>query len=223
MEAEWVIRLVLSGVLGACIGFEREKRLKEAGLRTHFLVAVGSAVMMIISKYGFTDVLDKNISLDPSRIAAQVVSGVGFLGAGTILIHRQSVRGLTTAAGLWATSGIGLAIGAGMYTVGIICTVLVLLGFELLNLVIKPTLSDKSYQLAVYATTGTLTPEIIDRLSEFNLSVSEYVVKIRETTHDSPYVIQLKITSGEQEMDHNQITKSLQDVSGVSGIKFSVK
>ncbi|WP_188694879.1 MgtC/SapB family protein [Pullulanibacillus camelliae] len=220
---EWVIRLVLSGILGACIGFEREKRLKEAGLRTHFLVAVGSAVIMIISKYGFTDVLGQNITLDPSRIAAQVVSGIGFLGAGTILVQRQSVRGLTTAAGLWATSGIGLAIGAGMYTVGIVCTALVLLGFELLNRVFKPVLPNKSYQLAIYATTNTLTSAIIDRLSGMNLVVSEYAVRIRETTSDSPYVIQVKMNNSEQEIDHNQITKSLQDLSGVKGIKFSAK
>lgn len=90
---DFIVRLALAGVLGAIIGLERELRSKEAGLRTHFLVAVGSALIMIISKYGFQDVLlDKDIALDPSRIAAQVVSGIGFLGAGTIIIQKQYVR-----------------------------------------------------------------------------------------------------------------------------------
>ncbi|WP_067931104.1 MgtC/SapB family protein [Alicyclobacillus kakegawensis] len=134
MEKEIIIRLVVSGILGALIGLEREIRYKEAGLRTHFVVAVGSALVMVVSKYGFVDVLHPyTVVLDPSRIAAQVVSGIGFLGAGTILVQRQSVRGLTTAAGLWATSGIGLAIGAGMYTAGVGSTVLVLIALEILD------------------------------------------------------------------------------------------
>jgi putative Mg2+ transporter-C (MgtC) family protein len=129
-----IIRLVLSGVLGGLIGFERRSHFKEAGLRTHFVVAVGSALIMLVSKYGFTDLLYTNaISVDPSRIAAQVVSGIGFLGAGTIIVEHQFVRGLTTAAGLWATAGIGIAIGAGMYIPGISATVLILVALEIFN------------------------------------------------------------------------------------------
>src|SRR5690625_3986291 len=137
MESEWIIRLVLAGALGAVVGVEREKRFKEAGFRTHFLVAVGSALAMIVSKYGFFDVLGENITLDPSRIAASIVSGVGFLGAGTILVERQSIRGLTTAAGLWAVAGIGMTIGSGLYIIGISDTVLVLLGLEILIVISK--------------------------------------------------------------------------------------
>lgn len=135
MQWEMLLRLVIAGLCGALIGFERKSRLKEAGLRTHFVVAVGSALVMIVSKYGFMDLLEmsQRISLDPSRIAAQVVSGIGFLGAGTIIVQRQSVRGLTTAAGLWSTAGIGLAIGAGMYVIGFGGTVLLLLGLEILD------------------------------------------------------------------------------------------
>ena len=96
-----IFRLLLAGVLGGVIGWDREYRAKEAGLRTHFLVALGSALIMIVSQYGFADVLAKpGYGLDPSRVAAQVVSGIGFIGAGTILIQKQFVRGLTTAAGL---------------------------------------------------------------------------------------------------------------------------
>ena len=135
MYTEFIIRLVVASLMGVIIGLEREYRSKEAGYRTHFLVALGSALLMIVSQYGFSDVLETDlVRLDPSRLAAQVVSGIGFIGAGTIiLLQKQIVRGLTTAAGIWATSGIGLAIGAGMYTIGITATVLFLIGVEVLN------------------------------------------------------------------------------------------
>lgn len=134
MQFEMILRLLLAGVFGALIGFERKSRLKEAGIRTHFLVALGSALIMVVSKYGFFDVLSADgVELDASRVAAQVVSGIGFLGAGTILVQRQAVRGLTTAAGLWATSGIGLTVGTGLYWIGLSATILVLIGLEILN------------------------------------------------------------------------------------------
>ena len=135
---EFTFRLFLAGILGAIIGLEREYRAKEAGFRTHFLVSLGSALIMIVSQYGFEGVLGENgIGLDPSRVAAQVVSGIGFIGAGTIIIQRQFVRGLTTAAGIWATSGIGLAIGGGLYGVGIVATTFTLLGLELLSIIFR--------------------------------------------------------------------------------------
>lgn len=154
LHYDFMLRLLIAGAMGVCIGVEREYRAKEAGYRTHFLVALGSALLMIVSQYGFSDVLAADlVRLDPSRIAAQVVSGIGFIGAGTIILQKQIVRGLTTAAGIWATSGIGLAIGAGMYGVGIAATVLVLLGLEALsfffksmglrNMIIEFTLTDK--------------------------------------------------------------------------------
>ena len=135
---DFALRLFVAGAMGVLIGLEREYRAKEAGYRTHFLVALGSALMMIVSQYGFMEVLKTDlIRLDPSRIAAQVVSGIGFIGAGTIILQTQMVRGLTTAAGIWATSGIGLAVGAGMYAVGISATLLVLLGLETLSYFFK--------------------------------------------------------------------------------------
>ena len=135
---DFALRLFVAGAMGVLIGLEREYRAKEAGYRTHFLVALGSALMMIVSQYGFMEVLKTDlIRLDPSRIAAQVVSGIGFIGAGTIILQKQIVRGLTTAAGIWATSGIGLAVGAGMYAVGISATLLVLLGLETLSYFFK--------------------------------------------------------------------------------------
>lgn len=138
MTIEFVIRLVVAGAMGALVGLDREYRAKEAGYRTHFLVSLGSALIMIVSQYGFTEVLGREgMGLDPSRIAAQVVSGIGFIGAGTIILNKQIVRGLTTAAGIWATAGIGLAIGAGMYGLGVSATILTLIGLEVLSLVFK--------------------------------------------------------------------------------------
>jgi putative Mg2+ transporter-C (MgtC) family protein len=108
--------------------------MKDAGIRTHFMVSVGAALMILVSKYGFQDQIGwDNLSLDPSRIAAQVVSGVSFLGAGMIFLQRQTVKSLTTAAGIWATSGIGMAIGAGLYWIGISVTVLILIAQVLLH------------------------------------------------------------------------------------------
>ena len=120
MVTDLLLRVALAGLLGGLIGLERQLRAKDAGLRTHVLVGIGSALFMIVSKYGFEDILQENhVALDPSRVAAQVVSGVGFLGAGTIIIQKQIVKGLTTAAGMWVTSAIGLVIGSGMYAIGI--------------------------------------------------------------------------------------------------------
>ncbi|MEG2121880.1 MAG: MgtC/SapB family protein, partial [Rikenellaceae bacterium] len=131
---DFIFRLLVAGILGSIIGLDREYRAKEAGYRTHFLVSLGSALLMIVSQYGFQDVArESGISFDPSRVAAQVVSGIGFIGAGTIIFNKQIIRGLTTAAGLWATAGIGLAVGAGMYVLGIAAMVLTLIGLELLS------------------------------------------------------------------------------------------
>lgn len=124
---EVLLRLFVAAVLGGLIGIEREHRSGFAGLRTHMLVCVGSALIMIVSQIGFYSVIEERlIVLDPSRVAAQVVSGIGFLGAGTILVGRNVIRGLTTAASLWTVAALGLAVGAGLYVASIGATVLVL-------------------------------------------------------------------------------------------------
>ena len=133
---EFVLRIFVAAFLGGAIGLEREYRAKEAGFRTHFLVALGSALFMIVSAYGFEDVVSQSgHRLDVSRVAAQVVSGIGFIGAGTIIFHKSEnvVRGLTTAAGVWVVAAIGLACGGGMYRLAIAATVLVLAGLEAFN------------------------------------------------------------------------------------------
>lgn len=135
-ELEFLMRIFCAALLGGLIGLEREYRAKEAGFRTHFLVALGSAVFMIVSAYGFSDALTNDLQRwDLSRVAAQVVSGIGFIGAGTIIFRKSEnmVSGLTTAAGLWVTAAIGLACGGGMYILAIGSTVMVLLGLEAFN------------------------------------------------------------------------------------------
>ena len=127
IDLEYILRLILAAVCGALVGLEREKRQKSAGLRTHIIVAMASALMMIVSKYGFYDVLDAGLKADPSRVAAGVVTAIGFLGGGVIFIRKDNAVGLTTAAGLWATVGLGITIGAGMYIAGVACTLLMLL------------------------------------------------------------------------------------------------
>jgi putative Mg2+ transporter-C (MgtC) family protein len=114
-DSEMLIRLFSAAALGSLIGFERERLLWAAGIRTHMLVCVGSCLIMLVSQYGFTNILaQQNIVLDPSRIAAQVVSGIGFLGAGSIIARGEIIKGLTTAASIWTVAAIGLAVGGGL-------------------------------------------------------------------------------------------------------------
>ncbi len=132
-EIEHILRILLAAALGFAVGFERKMRYKEAGIRTHAIVAVGSCLIMLVSKYGFSDIPD----YDASRVAAQIVSGIGFLGAGMILYKREALSGLTTAAGIWATAGIGMCVGAGLYILSAAATVLIIVLQCLLHLPLK--------------------------------------------------------------------------------------
>ncbi len=124
------LRIILSAICGAIIGLEREKRYKNAGLRTHIIVAISGAILMIVSKYGFLDVTTiegVRLTSDSGRIAAAVIQSIGFLGAGVIYVRKESIIGLTTAAGLWATVGIGMCFGSGMYVLGIATTAIIMI------------------------------------------------------------------------------------------------
>jgi putative Mg2+ transporter-C (MgtC) family protein len=125
-DMELVLRLGAAALLGSLIGIERERLLWAAGLRTHMLVCVGSCLVMVVSAYGFGPVLGRYVVLDPSRMAAQVISGVGFLGAGSIILRNEVVKGLTTAASLWAVAAVGLAVGGGLYLAAIVATAIIL-------------------------------------------------------------------------------------------------
>jgi putative Mg2+ transporter-C (MgtC) family protein len=124
---ELVLRLAVAAILGGLIGLERERLEWAAGMRTHALVSLGSALFMVVSIFGFSDILDeRHVILDPSRVAAQVASGIGFIGAGTIIFRREVVKGLTTAASIWAVAAVGLAVGGGMFLAAVSATLLAL-------------------------------------------------------------------------------------------------
>ena len=178
---EFLIRLLLSAALGALVGLERSKRRKEAGIRTHCIIACTSALFMIVSKYAFLDcvALDGLRGADPARIAAQVVSGISFLGAGVIFKNGNSIRGLTTAAGIWATAGIGLAVGAGMYTIGIAAMVLTLVGLELLSYLFK-SIGMKSSLVSFSTANRDTLKQIADRFNSKDYLIVSYEM---ETLH----------------------------------------
>lgn len=130
LDFQYILRLIVAALCGMLIGYERKNRSKVAGVRTHCVVACASALMMVLSKYAYLDVMEMYrdlMKIDPSRIASGVVSGIGFLGAGMIFVNKKTVTGLTTAAGIWATSGIGMAIGAGLYCIGGAATLIILM------------------------------------------------------------------------------------------------
>ena len=133
MTIDWtfIMRILVAGLLGGLIGLEREFRAKEAVVRTHFIVALGSALFMIISQFAFSG------RFDAARVAAQVVSGIGFIGAGVIIFQKNVVRGITTAAGLWVAAAIGLACGAAMYSVAIAATIMTILVLETMHLITR--------------------------------------------------------------------------------------
>lgn len=218
MDYELVLRLVVAGMLGALIGLEREKRYKEAGLRTHFLVAVGSAVFMIVSKYAFYDVIDEEIVLDPSRIAAAIPSGIGFLGAGMILVQRTSIHGLTTAAGIWATAGIGLAIGGGMYEIGIVSGLLVIVGLEFLKRIFNPIIP-KEIQLKIDVRDNQTIQKIIDHLTKAKIAIKDYTVKTNKDDDQATYSILIKLQS-QKRWKENNILSLLQQIEGVTSIRL---
>jgi putative Mg2+ transporter-C (MgtC) family protein len=205
MTIDFVLRLVVAGILGVLIGLEREYRAKEAGYRTHFLVAVGSALLMIVSQHGFDDMLGKEgVGLDPSRIAAQIVTGIGFIGAGTIILNRQIVRGLTTAAGIWATAGIGMCAGAGMYALAISATVLTLIGLELLSRLFK-NLGLKSF-IIKFSTHNKDIPKIISSsLTKGEFMVVSYQMDERGTGDTATFDVTMVVKSKRKDDEANLI------------------
>lgn len=168
-EWDYLIRVVVACLCGGLVGLERTKRLKEAGIRTHIIVALGATLIMVVSKYGFGDVADA----DASRIASNVITGISFLGAGVIFVRGGSVKGLTTAAGIWATAAIGLALGAGMYTVGVLCTALmILLQIALHKFLPGDMQSAKELLLVISKDYHTVMPKIRARLAEMKVLVA---------------------------------------------------
>lgn len=178
----YILHILVAALLGGAIGIERGYRAKEAGFRTHFLVALGAALFMILSAHGFDGVLiSENHRLDVSRIAAQVVSGIGFIGAGTIIFQRHAVHGLTTAAGLWVTAAIGMAAGAGLYMLASFTTVLVLIGLEVLNSLL-PHVSQRSVVLAFTTSERSALQAVLDHLRTTGANVVSFSQSASDVT-----------------------------------------
>ena len=215
MTTEFILRLFLAGIMGAVIGLDREYRAKEAGYRTHYLVSLGSALIMIVSQHGFGEILDTpNVNLDPSRIASQVVTGIGFIGAGTIILHKQIVRGLTTAAGIWATSGIGLAIGAGMYTLGISATILTLIGLEVLSFLFK-SVGMKSSSVEFSTDNKETLNQLVKKFNSKDFMIVSFQMDERRVSEAISYHVTMVIKS-KKNNNEGTLLAQLQDFEDVT-------
>lgn len=174
MNTTFLLHIAVAAFLGGAIGMERGYRAKEAGFRTHFLVALGAALFMILSAHGFDGALTtEGHRLDVSRIAAQVVSGIGFIGAGTIIFQRQMVHGLTTAAGLWVTAAIGMAAGAGMYGLATFTTLLVLIGLEALNWLL-PHIGHRNIDVTLCANDRASLQAVLQHLKDDGVAIANF-------------------------------------------------
>ncbi len=212
MITDLLLRIALAGALGGLIGIERQLRAKEAGLRTHILVGIGSAMFMIVSKYGFDDILNmSHVGLDPSRVAAQVVSGMGFLGAGTIMIQKQVVKGLTTAAGLWVTAAIGLVIGSGLYEIGLYGTLMTLVVLEVFRQLSNRLIGHHHFMLL--RLTPQSVPAVLVELQKMRIRPAHLSVTQREGEAED-CELSLEVTLSPR----RQIADIYQQVMAISGV-----
>lgn len=182
------IRLVVAMILGGIIGLERDYRAKDAGFRTHFLVAVGSALFTLISMYGFVDGVK-----DTSRVAAQVVSGIGFLGAGLIVFQKNVIRGLTTAAGLWVTAAVGMACGTGQFFMAALTTALMLVGLEVLSHFVPHLGGLANVQVSFTSPTHEAAQSAIRSIRGVVEDVVSYDMKDKRTSHGNIYEVQMEV------------------------------
>jgi putative Mg2+ transporter-C (MgtC) family protein len=217
--ADMLLRLVIAAALGSLIGFERERISWSAGLRTHMLVAVGSALLMIVSAYGFTDVLGaEHVVLDPSRVAAQVVSGIGFLGAGAILLRGKVVRGLTTAASVWAVAAVGLAAGGGLYAAATAATALILLilaGIKPLEERYQARRQTREFMLVVEPGQATIAA-LSDTLRGSTARIRQYVAQRNETGDAEEIRVRVAPVS---ERDVEKILERMRAIPGVREVE----
>ncbi len=217
-----IIRLVVAALLGSLVGLERQRLDWAAGLRTHMMVCVGSALVIIVSAYGFNDVLIKDkVMLDPSRVAAQVVSGIGFLGAGTILFLRHEViRGLTTAAGLWTVAAVGLAVGSGLYEAGVITTILALIILAAMKPLEKfIVVRSKSRNFKLVVSREYVSLDLIEQLlNEQKIELEQMTIQ-RGDAADEDY-IKLILSRATSRQKLTLFVDSLRNIKGVKEVSF---
>lgn len=199
-----MLRLFVAALLGGIIGLEREYRAKEAGFRTHFLVALGSALFMLLSQYGFEGILTSglNVRLDPSRIAAQVVSGIGFIGAGTIIFQKHIVRGLTTAAGLWVTAAIGMATGTGLFALSLMATILVVICLETMH-IIHGNIGSKNVFLKFSASTQQAIQDTLNQFKEWGVTVETFKQEENIYNGKPHYIVSLDLNMKRRQFDNH--------------------
>ena len=205
----FTIRRIVAMILGGIVGLEREYRAKDAGFRTHFLVAIGSALFTLISMYGFADGVK-----DTSRVAAQVVSGIGFLGAGIIVFQRNVIRGLTTAAGLWVTAAIGMACGVGQFYMAVLVTLLILIGLEVLNRFI-PHIGSSSVQLSFSSPSRKDVADAIMNIRKIVVDVISYEIKNKESDKGEYYKVQMEVRTKHRQRN-DRILEILKDFDNVN-------
>jgi putative Mg2+ transporter-C (MgtC) family protein len=182
------LRLVVAMVLGGIIGLERDYRAKDAGFRTHFLVAVGSALFTLLSMYGFAEGVR-----DTSRVAAQIVSGIGFLGAGLIVFQKNVVHGLTTAAGLWVTAAVGMACGTGQYYLAVFVTMLMLVGLELLGHLVPKLGGMTNVRLTFSSVSKETVSKALENIRNDVADVVSFEMKNRHSSHGDLYDVQIEV------------------------------
>lgn len=219
-DHELILRLVIAAVLGGIIGFERERLSWAAGLRTHMLVCLGATLIMVVSQYAFNNVVHQGlITLDPSRVAAQVVSGIGFLGAGTILFQKNVIRGLTTAASLWAVAAVGLAVGGGLYLAAI-CTTLLILGILAGLKPLEKRFMKKNQVIGLRFSTkkGSLSTTSLQEIqSKLNFICGPSRLQIDSTEEKEIFYILFKATS---QLDFTEIMDELRKLEGIENIEL---
>jgi putative Mg2+ transporter-C (MgtC) family protein len=217
---EALLRLALAALMGGVIGIERELREREAGLRTHMLVSVGSALFTIVSAYGFRGFLTSGetvIRADPTRIAAQIVTGIGFLGAGAIIRQGLSVRGLTTAATLWVVAAIGLASGAGYYSAAAITTVVVLVSLWPLRIVARRLLEQSfAHQLEVELAPDHDGEPTLGALTELGVRIDSFSLAEEEGGRRRLSLVVVLPRAARPPL----VTRRLSQIAGVQGVKW---
>lgn len=214
-QLEFIIRIFVSAVCGAIIGLERRKRFKDAGIRTHLILSIGCAVIMIVSKYAFMDSHEAGLNVDAARVASNIITGVGFLGAGVIFVKSGSVRGLTTAAGIWTTAAIGMSIGAGFYLIGIISTILLLV-LQIFLYRLVPTL--ESIEVAELLIKAKRSPDILNIIKNEldNSNVFINTMKVKKNKDDLEIRFTVKVHKDHSLQALFEILSSNEDIIEIS-------
>lgn len=219
MVSEWelLLRLTLSCVLGGVIGYERQARRKSAGLRTNVLVCLGSCLIMVLSQEVYQKV-EGQTNADPARLAAQVVSGIGFLGAGTIMKEGLTVKGLTTAACLWVVAGVGLAVGAGFYSGAFFASALVFITLGMLSRLDDWVSHERNLMITLLVVDSPAQLGKISNCLEL-LGVKTKGMKVKENTPDTVYIEMLAFNS--RSLKTAEIVQELRKITGITSVDIS--